>query len=293
MGRILLTDWEGPIAGALVRALLRDPRYDVRVLAPSAPPDWVAEACEVVRAATASPEHLLGCDALVDLAACRPADREALSAWPLSLAASWQRGAAAAATAACEAHTERLIHIGAPVGTIAGDGPAIAAAKGAAALAAAARAQAGISACVLWPFGPLWPQLDSGMPGSPGILARAVEGAIAGEGVDLPPTPWKGAYTAVEEIAAATVLALESDSCGEIDIAGGWRPDGEQLASIVSELAGRRLKVRRRASGDAHERRPDRAGARRALGFSTAGVPRRSIEAIVASLAGEASAARG
>ena len=131
------------------------------------------------------------------------------------------------------------------------------------------------------------------MPGSPGILARAIEGALAGEAVDLPPAPWRGAFTAVQDIAAAAVLALDSDACGEFDIAGGWRPDGERLASVVSELAGRRLRTRRRAGAYAHERRPDSAGARRALKFSAPGVPRGSIEAIVASLAGETSAAHG
>jgi len=290
MGRVLLTDWEGPIATALVRALLADPGYDVRVLAPTPPPAWVAESCEVVHAAMPSAEHLRGCATVVDLAACRPVDREALAGWPLTLGQAWQHAAAAAALAACEAQSARLVHVGAPAGTLDGAGAAAQAARGAAALCSAAEQQAGIAALVLWPFGPLWPGVDAGTPGSPGVLGALIESCLAGRAMAIPPAPWRGAFTAVEDIADGVLAALASDARGSYDLAGTWQPDGPRLGELARELTG----TRRRASSAAaalpelRERAADRAGARAAFAFSPKGPPRPAIEAIAASLAAEA-----
>ena len=47
MSRVLVTGGAGTIGAAVVRRLLRDPRYEVRVSDQRQAPQWMREGCEV------------------------------------------------------------------------------------------------------------------------------------------------------------------------------------------------------------------------------------------------------
>lgn len=103
MSRVLVTGGTSPLGEALVRRLLRDPAYDVRVADPRPAPLWMREGCEIDPGDVRDPERarraVEGCAFVVQLAPGADAPFTALEA------------TAALVRAALDAGVGRFVHV--------------------------------------------------------------------------------------------------------------------------------------------------------------------------------------
>jgi nucleoside-diphosphate-sugar epimerase len=117
MSRVLLTGGAGTIGAAVVRRLLADPAYDVRVSDRRAAPQWMRESCEIHDGDLRVPAQALaasrGCSHIVHLAACAPggarSKRHGAAAHTLIEHENALHGAIV--RAAFERNVERLVHV--------------------------------------------------------------------------------------------------------------------------------------------------------------------------------------
>jgi UDP-glucose 4-epimerase len=116
MSRVLVTDGTSALGAALVRRLLRDPAYDVRVADERPAPQWMREGCEIHAGGLRDPEQarraVEGCPLVVQLAT---------AAGPFTALET----TVALVRAALDAGVERLVHVSA-----AADGEAVVRAAG-------------------------------------------------------------------------------------------------------------------------------------------------------------------
>lgn len=110
MSRVLLTGGAGALGAAVLRRLLGDPRFEVRVSDVRPLPHWIREGAAVhtgdLRVAEEARTALAGCRHVIHLAAAEPAD-----AGPFTLLEAAAARSAAAIHAALEEEVARFVYV--------------------------------------------------------------------------------------------------------------------------------------------------------------------------------------
>jgi UDP-glucose 4-epimerase len=114
VSRVLVTGGAGMIGAAVVRRLLADPDYEVRVADERVAPQWMREGAEVHTGDLRVPElaqaAAKGCSHVIHLAASSGGVRR-LEALPYTLAEASEALSSAVVRAAVEAGTERVVYV--------------------------------------------------------------------------------------------------------------------------------------------------------------------------------------
>jgi nucleoside-diphosphate-sugar epimerase len=112
VSRVLVTGGTGRLGSAVVRLLLADPAYDVRVADRKQAPQWIREGCEIRAGDLREPEHaaaaMRGCRYVIHLAS--PAEETAAGA-DYSLITASAALDSAVLRAAIDHRVERLVYV--------------------------------------------------------------------------------------------------------------------------------------------------------------------------------------
>ncbi len=281
MTRVLVIGGAGTLGAAVVRRLLPDPAYDLRVADARPAPQWLREGCEIDRSALAEPGRaraaLDGCSLVIDLA-----DRRAAGPFTRIEADGGVR--VAVLRAALDLGVERFVYVSSGAvleratafptteAHLAGCAPPTAA-DGFSQLAGevacrAAHAERGLPfticrACDAYgtqePF-----DAERGLARDlPGLVARALAGEPApmDDGAEDDDGPGSGALTHVDDVAEGIVAALAAPAAlGEdFNLAGPEELTRGELTRLVWELCG----DAEHAAAATAPTTPPRAGARR------------------------------
>lgn len=294
MGRVLVTGGAGMIGGAVARALLGDPHFEVRISDHRPVPQWIRESCEVHSGDLRSPEEargaMSGCTHVVHAAAVGGGigDFEQL---PHTLAETNAALNAAMVRAALDQAVERFVYVSSSAvferATIVPtpeehllDCPAPRSAYGFSKLAGellcrAAGSEHDLPFSICRPWGAYGPGEPAG--GEPGGT-HAVGGLIAWalEGHDLKSAPFDPRDTRtpthVDDLAAGIIGALTSPKAlhEDFNLAAAREVTLKELAGLVWASCGRgeaRLPAGKRGR-EPRRRHPSAAKAARLLGWS-------------------------
>jgi UDP-glucose 4-epimerase len=287
VSRVLVTGGARAVGAAIVRRLLADPDYEVRVADRQAAPDWMREGCEVrtgdLRDGEAAREATRGCPLVVHVAT--GGAREVIST------------AAAVVEAAVAARVERLCLVSSAAvyeraerfptsEEDAGEAPVPVGARAFAELAAerlcrAAREEDGLPTCVCRPSDPYGPDDEPGASVLTDLLRAALAGAAparAASGATRTPT-------FARDVADGVVAALSAPAAvgEEINLAATEELTLAELERRCREAAGQ--------PGDPQppvprstRRHPSAEKAARLLGWRAGTSVRRGIELTAARL---------
>jgi nucleoside-diphosphate-sugar epimerase len=295
VSRVLVTGGAGVIGGAVARALLADPRFEVRISDHRPAPQWIRESCEVhvgdLRSAEEARKAITGCPLVVHAAAVGGGigDFEKL---PHTLSEMNSALNAMMVRAALDHAAERFVYVSSSavfehatrVPTIEShlpDCPAPRSAYGFSKLAGellcrAAGREHGLPWVICRPWGAYGPGEPTG--GVPGFHAVGGLVAWALEGRSLKNAPFDPRDTRtpthVDDLAAGVVAALTEPAAlrEDFNLAGEEEISLGDLAGLVWGAAGRRRPALPAPEpGRAPRRRhPSVAKARRTLGWRAA-----------------------
>lgn len=123
MSRVLVTGGTGTVGVAIVRRLLADPAYDVRVADRKEAPQWMREGCEIRIADLRDREHassaMQGCDQVIHLA--KPSEQPGVQYSLLSASAALD---SAVLSAAIDQRVQRFVYVSCARGDDLGSAPA-------------------------------------------------------------------------------------------------------------------------------------------------------------------------
>jgi nucleoside-diphosphate-sugar epimerase len=267
---VLVTGGASPLGAAVVRRLLSDARFEVRVFDQRPAPQWMRESCEIrtgdPRSLADAREASASCQQVI-LAGAIAEGADAIGRLPYTVAELDAAFTTSGIRAALDHAVERLVFVSsahvferaavfptpeehlencpAPRsaygrGKLAGE-----------ALCRAAHEESGLSYTVCRPFDPYGPRAEGGGPDLVGdLLAQAVAGA--GE-LSLPGPPESTRTpTHVDDVAEGIVGAMASPAAAgeDFNLAGPDELTLAQLADLAWKAAGRKGRARVRSVGE-------------------------------------------
>jgi UDP-glucose 4-epimerase len=262
MSRVLVTGGAGTLGTAIVRRLLADPAYDVRVADARPAPLWMREGCELhtgdLRVPTQARAATKGCARVIHVAGARGGEASGC-AQPHTTIEFENALHSALVRAALEREVERLVYVSSPLvferarlfptpEAHLRECPAPRSAAGYARLSGeryceAANEEHGLPYAICRPFGAYGPPAtDEPESELEAILAALIGAALDGRPPEVPPAATFSTYTPthVADIAAAVVLALSSPAAQNEDFNLGTAREVElaELARIVFDACG-------------------------------------------------------
>jgi len=268
VSRVLVTGGAGALGAAVVRHLLGDPRFEVRVSDHRPLPHWIREGAEVhagdLREPDAAQKAVTGCRHVIHLAG-----REAADAGPFTLLETMAARSAAMVHAALEEAVERLVHVSSgsvfePEGFAHLVGER---------LTRAAHAERGLPFTICRPWDGYGPaeSPEHAEPGTGRLVLEWIDRALAGAAeLELPEGTHEQTVTPtyVDDAAEGIVTAMASPAGlnEDFDLAGEEELTVAELARAVWKACGRKPAGRARAA--AATQRPSVEQARELLGWT-------------------------
>jgi UDP-glucose 4-epimerase len=261
MSRVLVTGGAGTIGTAIVRRLLADPAYDVRVSDTRAAPLWMREGCELhtgdLRLPVQARAATKGCSHVIHLAMA-PRAIDAAQAHPYTTIEYEAAMHGAVVRAALEREVDRFVYVSSPlVFELAelfptpeehlAECPAPRSAAGFSRLAGereceAASREHGLPYTICRPFGGYGtPTSDERESDTEALVAGLIEAALAGTRAELALDDRRTCTpTHADDIAAGIVLALGSAGALQQDVNLGAAREltSRELARLVWESCG-------------------------------------------------------
>ncbi|MHB8532077.1 MAG: NAD-dependent epimerase/dehydratase family protein [Solirubrobacteraceae bacterium] len=315
MSRVLVTGGAGMVGAALVKRLLADPAYEVRVADSRPVPQWMREGCEVHTVDLREPAHALaaatGCERVVHLAALSggPAKLRAKAHSLLDANGSLDR---AIVRAAAELRPERLVYVSCGVVFERAEvfptpeqhldecrlpaSPLARAKLAGEALCRAACEEHDVAFTILRPSGVYGPGAPPGAePGAGRLVAELLDGALCGQRPLQTPASAQQtlAPTYVEDVAEGIVAALSAAAAREEDfnLSSEQELTVAEIARLAWEACGMdaaelELEERPPAGPQSPRRLLCAAKARRLLGWEARTEPAAGIASTVAWMRG-------